>query len=449
MTDQIVFLAAGLIAGFLIAWFYFKLAVFKKNQPDAALIAQIGMLEEEKRQSENKIAVLDERLNSKSQALDKAEFEVRETRENNENLNRRIAKAEVEYRNLQEKLQTQKAELDDLQKKFTTEFENIANKILKRNSEEFTAANQKNLGDVLNPLKEKIELFEKKVEDTYQKGLKDQVDLKAELKKLAELNNQISEEARNLTKALKGDVKKQGNWGEVVLERILERSGLTEGQEYRKQFSMSGDDGKRVQPDIVIFLPDKKHIIIDSKVSLVAYERAVNANDEERRAQFVKEHLQSLKAHIKGLSEKHYQTSAGLNSPDFVLLFVPIEASFSIAVQEDQELFAYAWDQKVVIVSPSTLLATLRTIASIWQQENQTRNALEIARQGGALYDKFVSFVGDMAKIGTNLTSTQKSYNEAMNKLQEGSGNLIRRVESLKKLGAKTTKELPLAVDEE
>jgi DNA recombination protein RmuC len=350
----------------------------------------------------------------------------------------------VEYLNLQEKLQTQKAELEEIQKKFTTEFENIANKILEKNSEKFTAANQKNISEVLNPLKEKINLFEKKVEDTYQKGLKDQTDLHAELKKLHDLNSKISEEASNLTKALKGDVKKQGNWGEVVLERILEQSGLNEGKDgYQKQFSDTSEDGKRIQPDIVINLPDNKHIIVDAKVSLLAYERAVNAVTEEERAGRIKEHLLSLKTHIKGLSEKHYQTARHLNSPDFVLLFIPIEASFSVAIQEDQELFSYAWDRKIVIVSPSTLLATLRTIASIWQQENQTKNAIEIARQGGALYDKFVNFVSDLEKIGTSIDASRKNYDAAFNKLKEGRGNLIRSAEKLKDLGAKTTKELP------
>ena len=361
-----------------------------------------------------------------------------------------LAKAEAEFSNLREKLVTQKQEMEELQKKFTTEFENIASKILEKNSEKFTATNQKNMGDVLNPLKEKIELFERKVEDTYKQGLKDQTDLRAELKKLFDLNSKISEEASNLTKALKGDVKKQGNWGEVVLERILERSGLNEGtQGYEKQFSDTSEDGRRIQPDIVINLPDNKHIIVDSKVSLIAYEKAVNADNEEDRAKYVKEHIQSLKTHCKGLSEKHYQTARHLNSPDFVLLFIPVEASFSIAVQEDQDIFSYAWDMKVVLVSPSTLLATLRTIASIWQQENQTRNAMEIARQGGALYDKFVGFISDMERIGKSISNSQSSYNDAMNKLHSGSGNLVSRVESIKKLGAKTTKELPkLMLDE-
>ena len=354
-----------------------------------------------------------------------------------------LARGEADFSNLQEKLEVQKKEMEHLQQKFTSDFENIAAKILKQNTKDFSLSNQKSITEMLLPLKEKIQLFEKKVEDTYEKGLKDQTDLKAELKKLHDLNLKISDEANNLTKALKGDVKKQGNWGEVILERILERSGLTEGREYVRQANMLAENGQRYQPDVVIHLPDQKHIVVDSKVSLVAYERLVNAESEKERLVFVKEHLQSLRSHIKGLSEKHYQHNPGFNSPDFVLLFIPIESSFSIAVQEDQELFTYAWDNKVVIVSPSTLLATLRTISSIWQQENQTRNSLEIARQSGALYDKFVGFITDMETMGRSLETARKTYDQAVNKLYLGSGNLVRRAENIRKLGAKTTRELP------
>jgi len=369
--------------------------------------------------------------------------QIQQLRSENGIQSQQLARDEADFRNFQEKLESQKKEMESLQQKFTTEFENIATKILKQNTVDFSVANQKSITELLSPLKEKIQVFEKKVEDTYEKGLKDQTDLKAELKKLHDLNLKISDEANNLTKALKGDVKKQGNWGEMILERILERSGLTEGREYRKQESVLSENGQRFQPDIVIHLPDQKHIVIDSKVSLVAYERLVNSDNEQLSAAFVKEHLLSVRSHIKILSEKHYQHSQGFNSPDFVLLFIPIESSFSIAVQEDQDLFSFAWDSKVVIVSPSTLLATLRTIASIWQQENQTRNALEIARQSGALYDKFVAFIEDMESIGKSLESTRKTYDLASNKLYMGSGNLVKRAETIKKLGAKTTKELP------
>ncbi len=431
---EFIFGIVGLVIGLLTALIVAILHIKSKERNFAA----------ERNGFEVSFARQDEKLSNLQDEKDRLQELFEQGERLKEQHLQQIAKAEAETANFQEKLDNQKQEIENLQKKFTTEFENIASKILKRNSEEFTLANQKNIGEVLAPLKEKIHLFEKKVEDTYQKGLKDQTDLRAELKKLYDLNHRISEEANNLTKALKGDVKKQGNWGEVVLERILERSGLNEGKQgYEKQFSSISEEGKRIQPDIVVNLPDSKHIIIDSKVSLVAYERAVNAADEQEQEKFIKEHLVSLRAHIKGLSEKHYQSARNLNSPDFVLLFLPIEASFSLAIQEDYELFTFAWDQKVVIVSPSTLLATLRTIASIWQQENQTRNALEIARQSGALYDKFVSFVADLESIGKSIDSTRKNYDQAMTKLQTGSGNLIRRAERLKTLGARANKELP------
>jgi len=228
----------------------------------------------------------------------------------------------------------------------------------------------------------------------------------------------------------------------MVIDKILERSGLTKGQEYDTQVSASNDDGKRIQPDVIVYLPDKKHIIIDSKVSLIAYEKYVNALSEEERQQYMLDHITSIRNHIKGLSEKNYQSAKGINSPDFVLLFIPIESSFGVAVQADQQLFNDAWDNKIVIVSPSTLLATLKTIASIWKQENQTKNAIEIARQGGALYDKFVGFVDDLEKVGKNIEQLQNTYKDAMDKLQSGKGNLINKAESIRKLGVKTSKQL-------
>jgi DNA recombination protein RmuC len=441
---EILYFAAGLCLGCIVSFLILKSGKQKqqsdfereKQANEQACLQQKFEVEKEKSLFQDRNQSL---LKEKEELL----LQIQQLRTENGIQSQQLARAEADFGNLQEKLESQKKEMETLQQKFTTEFESIATKILKQNTEEFSVANQKSITELLSPLKEKIQVFEKKVEDTYEKGLKDQTDLKAELKKLHDLNLKISDEANNLTKALKGDVKKQGNWGEVILERILERSGLTEGREYAKQESALSETGQRFQPDVVIHLPDQKHIVVDSKVSLVAYERLVNAADEKDRLAFVKEHLLSVRSHIKTLSEKHYQHSPNFNSPDFVLLFVPIESSFSIAVQEDQDLFSYAWDNKVVIVSPSTLLATLRTIASIWQQENQTRNALEIARQGGALYDKFVSFISDMESIGKSLESTRKTYDQATNKLYSGSGNLVKRAESIRKLGAKTTKELP------
>lgn len=423
---EILFLLAGLAVGTLLTYILLKSSFMKQK---------FGL--------EKENSLLADRHQTLLKEKEELMQQLQQLRTENSIQSQQLARAEADFSNLQEKLELQKKEMENLQQKFTTEFENIASKILKQNTEDFSATHQKNLTELLSPLKEKIQTFEKKVEDTYEKGLKDQTDLKAELKKLHDLNLKISDEANNLTKALKGDVKKQGNWGEMILESILERSGLSEGREYRKQESITAENGQRVQPDVVIHLPDQKHIIVDSKVSLVAYERMVNAETEKERSAHLKEHLQSVRSNIKILSEKHYQNAQGLNSPDFVLLFIPIESSFSIAVQEDHDLFSYAWDNKVVIVSPSTLLATLRTIASIWQQENQTRNALEIARQSGALYDKFVAFVADMEAIGKSIDNTRRTYDAALNKLYSGSGNLIRRAENIRKLGAKATKELP------
>jgi DNA recombination protein RmuC len=387
--------------------------------------------------------LLDERLKQATLQLEtlRSEYEVCKTSlENTSDYKSRLF---AENKLLVEKIDFQAKEFERLQKQAASEFENIANRILKRNTEDFSELNHTKISELIQPLKEKIQNFEKKVEETYEKGLKDQTDLKAELKKLNELNNRISDEASNLTKALKGDVKQQGNWGEVILERILERSGLTEGQEFLREVSAMNSDGKSIRPDVIINLPDKKHIIIDSKVSLVAYERYVNSDHQHDKDKFIKEHLLSIKNHVKELHDKHYSSSPQFNSPDFVLLFIPIESSFSIAVEQDQQLFNFAWENKVVIVCPSTLLATLRTIASIWQQENQTKNAIEIARQGGALYDKFVGFLEDLEKIGKNINALQHAYDDASKKLNSGSGNLIGRVEKLKELGASTLKKIP------
>ena len=405
----------------------------KKNQGET----------EHKIQNQEIIKQLQLQLNNYDQLLDKKDANLELLREKLTALSEKLATSNTEKEFLQQKLEKQKEEFEQLQKQAAIEFENIANKLLKKNSEEFTESNQKKISDILFPLKEKISAFEKKVEDTYEKNLKDQSDPKTELKKQHENNQRISDEANNLTNALKADVKQQGNWGEVVLERIMERSGLTKDREYRREVVSNNREGKTIRPDVIVDLPDQKHIIIDSKVSLIAYEKFINAENQDEKAKYIKEHLLSLKTHVKNLNEKHYTSAKDLNSPDFVLLFVPIESSFSVAVEEDKQLFNYAWDNQVVIVSPSTLLATLRTIASIWQQENQTRNAVEIARQSGAMYDKFVGFVTDMETIGKNLNTTQKTYESAINKLHIGKGNLVRRAEQIKELGAKTAKEVP------
>ncbi len=358
-------------------------------------------------------------------------------------LNGRI-EASVEKFNAQEtRLNEQKKEFEELNKRFNTEFENLANKILEEKSKKFTDQNQKNLEDVLKPLRERIKDFEKKVDEKYDNEQKERATLKGEIKTLHELNRKISEEAHNLTTALKGDSKKQGNWGELILERVLESSGLINGEEYFTQETTYNEEGEMLRPDVVVQLPENKHIIIDSKVSLVAYEQFVNADDEIEQERLLKSHVASVKTHIKDLSSKNYHAGKGVNSPDFVLMFMPIESSFSASIRADDELFNFAWDKRIVIVSPSTLLATLRTVSSIWKQDRQTKNALDIAEKSGRLYDKFVGFIEDMKKIGERLRSTQNVYDDGMKKLSEGSGNLVKRAEELKKMGAKANKQLP------
>jgi DNA recombination protein RmuC len=351
----------------------------------------------------------------------------------------RLTQKVSEFNNLQEKLQENKAEVEKLQEKFTKDFEILASKILDEKSTKFTEQNKENLKNILNPLQEKIQTFEKKVEATHKESIDHHAALRQQIVGLKDLNLQMSKETLNLTKALKGDSKMQGNWGELVLERVLEKSGLEKDSEYFVQQSFVNDEGKRVMPDVVIHLPDEKKMIIDSKVSLTAYEQFVNCDDENEKSQFLKEHVNSLKRHIEQLSEKKYETIYGIDSPDFVLLFIPIEPAFAIALNSDNQLYNKAFEKNIVIVTPTTLLATLRTIDSMWNNEKQQRNAIEIALQAGRLYDQFVNLTEDLIKVGNQLKTVQGSYDGTMKKLT-GTGNLIKKVESIRKLGAKGTK---------
>ena len=295
---------------------------------------------------------------------------------------------------------------------------------------------------MLQPLREKLRDFEETVRKKMEEDLKTSQFLKNELHSLKDLNKKISEEAHNLTVALKGDNKTQGNWGELILEKVLEKSGLVKDTEYKAQVSLNNAEGAKIQPDFIVYLPEEKHIIIDAKVSLVAYEAYVSESDETKKNALLKEHIKSLKDHIKRLSEKDYPAAMGIAAPDFVLMFVPIESSFSVAVKEDVELFNYGWDKNIVIVSPSTLLATLRTIASLWKQEKQSKNVIQIAEEAGKLYDKFVGFLDDFKALGNSMEKSQKTYNDAFNKLSTGNGNLIGKIEKLKELGLKTNKQI-------
>lgn len=441
---NVLFLLIGVALGALMAWLYFKNQVAsgitesEKNELDRTINELQNLLTAAERDK----AVLQEKISNSVQEVGKLSQQYETERKELTVANNRLAKAEEAFKNMNDKLATQKAEFEEMQKRFATEFENIANKILDEKSKKFTEQNKTNIDGILSPLKEKIEKFEKTVGENYDKELRDRISLKEEVKKLFELNNRISEEANNLTKALKGDNKKQGNWGEVILEKILERSGLVKDREYKTQITTMNVEGETIKPDVVIYLPDEKHIVVDSKVSLLAYDAYVNADEDEGRERYIKEHLSSVKSHIKLLSEKNYQTSSEFNSPDFVLLFIPIESSFSVAIQADQDLFNYAWDRKIVVVSPSTLLATLRTIASIWKQERQNRNALEIARIGGSLYDELYRFIDDMKDIEKHLHLSHEAYDSAFKRLSQGKGNLITTAEKIKTLGAKATKSI-------
>ena len=344
---------------------------------------------------------------------------------------------------LKEQLAEEKQAMADLQKRLTTEFENMANRILKERAAELSETSKKDLGAILNPLKDNIAEFKQQVREAYSLEMRDKAGLREQLKLLTEQNARISDEANNLTKALKGDVKQQGNWGEIVLERVLEMSGLHIGREFEREAVSKDDNDANKRPDVIVHLPDNKHVVIDSKVSLVAYDRLVNAPDNAAYETALKDQVSSLKKHVNELAAKNYPNLPGLNAPDFVLMFVPIEAMFSVAVDADKNLFAYAWEKKIVIVSPTTLLATLRTIASIWQQENQTKNAFEIARLGGVLYDKMVGFIDDFQKIKRSLDAADKAYNDALGKMSTGKGNMLNTATRIKELGAKAGKTIP------
>jgi DNA recombination protein RmuC len=427
MNETLLFLLLVVIS-VLIGAFIGTLFARLKNK------SETSKLEERLDQSQQQEVKLNERFET-------ALLEREAIRKEKDFLNLELTKRNSEFENLEVKLREQKREVEKLQEKFTNDFEVLANKILESKSEKFTKQNKENIDGILKPLQEKIEKFERKVDDTHKESIDRHAMLRQQIIGLTALNEQMSKEATNLTKALKGDSKTQGNWGELVLERVLEKSGLEKDREYFVQNSFTTDYGKRVLPDVVLHLPDNKKMIIDSKVSLVAYERFVNEDDKDVQVQFLKEHISSLKKHIEQLSEKKYQDIYEIESPDFVLLFIPIEPAFAVAINQDNSLYNWAFEKNIVIVTPTTLLATLRTIDSMWNNEKQQQNALEIATQAGRLYDQFVNLTEDLLKVGNQLNTVKGSYDSTMVKLT-GKGNLITRVEKLKKLGSKASKQI-------
>ena len=430
MDSSLIFLAAGLIIGVVIGWLVARIK--KKSSADGAtdLTIQLQLEMERAKKLYDEVQVLNRQLS--------------EEREKVIHLTNQNATLKANYQNIQVRLEEQKGELSQLQQKFALEFKNLANEIFEEKSKKFTDQNKTNLHELLGPLGEKLNDFEKKVEQTNKESLERSTALREQILGLRELNDRMTKEASNLAKALKGDVKAQGNWGEIILERILEESGLEKNREYFVQETFHSEIGRRLRPDVIIKLPENKNLVVDSKVSLTAYEKYMSAEDESEKEAHLKAHLLSMRAHVKGLAEKNYHQLFDGGSLDYVLMFVPIESAFALMYQSGENLYNEAHEKSIIIVSPTTLIATLRTISSIWKHEYQNRNALEIARQGGALYDKFKAFVDDLMEVGRSLDKSKQQYSQAMNKLVDGKDNLIRKTERLKELGSKTSK----AIDE-
>jgi len=437
---EIIYFIIGFIVGSLIFFIFTKLIYQPKEGHThvdfSKLNETINTLNAEKSSLQTTVQIIKESSEKAEQTISQKDKELKEL--TSENL-----KLLADYTHLQEKLTEQKSEIKKLQEKFSIEFENLANKILDEKSSKFTNINRDNISQILAPLNEKIKSFEEKILLLYHTESTERASLKTEIKQLYELNQQITKEANNLTKALKGESVVRGNWGEMVLESILEKSGLAKDREYLVQASHSDSEGKRFRPDIIIKLPENKNIIIDSKVSLNAYEQYCSAENEKEKQTHLNAHINSIRAHIKELNIKSYQNLYGLQSLDFVLMFMPVESALSLAGQNDPTLWSEAFDKNIVIVSPSTLLATLRTISNIWKQEKQNQNAQDIAKQTALLYDKFVGFLNDLTDIGKKIDSAKDSYDSAFNKLKSGKGNLIKQAEKIKELGIKPTKSIP------
>ena len=429
MNDNLIILALGAVIGCVLGIAFFKLK--SKNEKN--------ILEERNSQLGNKIVELENTVIN-------LEVERDTFRNEKESINLELTQRNTEYENLQQLHLKSEADLEKRQEQLRKDFEILATKILDEKSEKFTLQNKENIKNILVPLQEKIKDFEDKVDKTHKESIDYHAALRQQIIGLKELNTQMSKDAINLTNALKGDSKAQGDWGETQLEMILEKAKLKKGIHYTTQGGFRDEDGKLKKPDFIINLPDNKHLIVDSKVSLTAYESYYNAENEDLKSESLKKHLSSIRKHIKELGEKKYTELYGINTPDYVLMFVPIEPALLIALNENNKLYLEALDKGVVLVSTSTLLATLSTVSSIWKQEDQKKNVLEIAKRAGAMYDKFEGFVQDLLKIGKSINTSKESYDSAMNKLVDGKGNLISSIEKIKKLGAKAKKALPEAI---
>ncbi|MBE2207343.1 MAG: DNA recombination protein RmuC [Saprospiraceae bacterium] len=431
LTISLLFLLLGLVVGALSAW---MLARFKSridHLPKSEVQAQFVAKEVHEATLQQNDLLRDELISKEEQLRE---------------LTGQTRAQEQSMLHLREKLEEQRHEMLRLQERFQTEFENVANRLLEEKSQKFSAHNQQQMGELLHPLREKIKTFEENIERRFVEETRDRVSLKKEIEQLRDLNRQLSQDANNLAGALKGDNKAQGDWGEMQLELLLERAGLAKDIHYSVQSSFADEEGRQKRPDCIIHLPDSKHLIIDSKVSLTAYERFFSSQEPEEQKKHLAAHVDSMRRHIRELSEKNYTSLYQINSPDYLLLFVPLESAFNVALQQDSRLFLDALDRNIVIVTTSTLLATMRTVAFIWKQDKQKRSVMEIARQSGLLYDKFVAFVEDLRGIGQRLDSAQQAYHDAMLKLSDArrpGDTLIGKAEKIRELGAKTSKQLP------
>lgn len=420
---EILFILIGLLVGGLVGWLISKSSLAGGLQDAKTRL----LVEQEKNKS-----LLDQ-VEAQKKILESE-------REKILDLTNSLAAAEADYRNLEEKLEERKEEAQELQKKFTDQFKNLANEIFEEKSKKFTDQNKSNIFDLLKPLGEKIVEFEKRVEETHKDTISRNSALREQLENLQRLNVQMTKEAENLTRALKGDSQTQGAWGEFILESILEKSGLERDREYSIQESFTTAEG-RLRPDVIIRLPENRHVVIDSKVSLTAYNSFINAQTEEEKVIALKAHLISIRQHMKGLSEKNYQNISD-QSLDFVIMFIPIEPAYILAIQSEKNLYEEALQRRIVFVSPTLLIPSLQLIKNVWKQEYQNRHVLDIANKAGDLYDKFVGFTEDLITLGRHMDSSKKMYEESMKKLSVGSGNLVRRTEELKKLGAKASKSI-------
>ena len=366
-----------------------------------------------------------------------------------EKLENELQQLQEKYLNSEKKVSELSAEKNNLQKwqnQSTEHFKNLSQEILDKKSKQFQEQAESNISTLLSPLKEKIQSFQKIVEETYQKETRERFSLKNNIEKLCDVHTKLTEETQHLSKTMKGSVKAQGQWGEMILNKILDAAGLIEGEHYitqGKTLHIKDEEGKQQKPDVIIKLPDNKHIVIDSKVSLTHYEKFISSETEEDKKKYISLFTQSIRSHVNQLSEKRYSNSEALNTPDFTLMFFPIEGAFSLALQDDTSLFQFSWDKNIVIVSPTTLLSTLKTVESIWKREKQSRNAIEIARTSGRLYDKFVGFIDDLNDVGHQIKKADKSYSAALHKLETGHGSIISRLEKIKSLGAKASKKIP------